>query len=102
MRLQLIAAAMERPVPGENAGEMNADIVTVLHVSPAANKGLRDTVTSPAMLSLGNNIYEVWDQIAPEGRFHHIDSEKLFDLATSEAIPDSFRDWSEWMRNRYL
>lgn len=71
-------------------------------MSPAANKDLRDTVTSPALRCLGNDIYEAWDQIAPIGRFNHTDSEKLIDFATSEAIPNGFQDWSESMRNRYL
>lgn len=102
MRLQLLAAAMEKPAPGEFAGEMNADIVSVLHVSPAGNEGLRKTLTSPALQDLGNDIYEVWDQIAPEGRFHHIDSEKLIDFATSEAIPTNFEKWAKWMRKRYF
>jgi len=102
MRLQLLAAAMEKPVPGENAGEMNADIVSVLHVSPTANEGLRHTVTSPTLRRLGSDIYEVWEQIAPEGRFHHFDSEKLIDFATSKVIPTGFDTWAEWMRQRYL
>jgi len=102
MRLQLLASAMEKPVPGENGGEMDSDIVSVLHVSPAANEGLRNTITSPALKSFGNNMYEVWTQVAPEERFHHFDSEKLIDIATSEAIPKGFDTWAEWMRRRYL
>ena len=99
---RLRAAAMEKPVPGENSGEMNADIVSVLHVSPSANEGLRKTVTAPALRSLGNDIYDVWDQIAPEERFHHIDSEALINLATSENIPTGCDNWAQWMRRRYL
>ena len=102
MRLQLLAAAMEKPVPGEHGGEMDSDIVSVLHVSPAANEGLRNTITSPALKSFGNNIYEVWEQIAPEGRFRHLDSEKLIYFATSEAMPAGYEKWAEWMRQRYL
>ena len=101
MRLQLLAAAMERPIPGENAGEMGANIVSDLHVSPAANAGLRTTGTSPALKDLGNSIYEVWDQIAPEKRFCHVDSENLIDIATSEATPAGFDKWAEWMKKRY-
>jgi len=102
MRLQLLAAAMEKPVPGEDTGEMDADIVSVLHASPAANEGLRNTVTSPALQDLGNSIYEVWDQISPEKRFRHADSDKLIDVATSKAIPSGFDKWADWMRKRYL
>ena len=92
---------MEKPIPGENAGEMGANIVSVLHASPAANKGLRTTVTSPKLQHLGNSIYEVWDQIAPEKRFRHIDSEHLIDVATSETIPAGFDKWAEWLKKRY-
>ncbi len=102
MRFQLLAVGMEKPVPGENFGEMNADIVSVLHVSPSANEGLRKTVTSPALRIHGNDIYDVWDQIAPEERFHHIDSDKLIDLVTSGNIPAGFDNWAQWMRRRYL
>ncbi len=102
MRLQLLAAALEKPIPGEKAGEMEADIVSVLHVSPAANNGLRKTITSRSLQNLGGDIYEVWNQIAPEQRFHHIDSEGLIDSATSETIPVDSNNWAEWMRLRYL
>jgi hypothetical protein len=102
MRLQLLSAAMEKPVPGENSGEMNADIISVLHVSPSANEGLRKTVTSPALRSVGNDIYDVWDQIAPKERFHHIDSDTLIDLAISENKPTGWDNWAQWMRRRYL
>ena len=102
MRLQLLAAAMENPTPGEGSGEMDADIVSILHVSPSANKDLRNTVTSPTLRSLGNDIYDVWDQIAPEGRFHHIDSEKLLNFATSDTLPAGFDSWAKWMRGRYM
>ena len=56
MRLQFLAAAMEKPVPGENGGEMNADIVSVLHISPFENIGFRYTVTYLSLKKLGNNI----------------------------------------------
>ena len=59
-------------------------------------------MTSPALQDLENSIYEVWHQIAPKGLFRHIDSEKLFDFATSEAIPIGFDKWAEWMKKRYI
>ena len=77
----------EKPASGEKTGEMGANIVSVYHVSPAANKVLRTSVTSPALQDLGDAIYEVWDLIAPEKRFRYVDSENLIDFATSEAIP---------------
>jgi len=40
-------------------------------------------------------IYEVWDRIALEKRFRHIDSEHLIDVATSEATPAGFDKWAE-------
>ena len=59
MRLQLLSAAMGKPAPGETSGEMGADIVSILHVSPSVNQGFRNTVTSPILRSLGNDIYDV-------------------------------------------
>jgi len=102
MRLQLLAASMAEPVPGENKGEMGADIVSLLHVSPSANSGLRETITTPALKTLGTDIYEIWEQIAPKGRFCHIDSEKLIGTATSEATPAGFENWADWLKRRYL
>ena len=102
MRLQLLADSMEEPVPGENKGEMGADIVSVLHISPSANSGLRSTMTSPALKTIENSIYEVWENIAPKGRFYHIDSEKLIETATTESTPAGFENWAEWLRRRYL
>ena len=81
---------------------MGADIVSVLHVSPSANLGLGNTITSPALKNLGTDIYGIWDKIAPKDQFCHIDSEKLIEAATSEATPDGFDDWADWMRRRYL
>lgn len=83
------------------ASEMGANIMSVLHASPATNAGLRTTVTSSALKDLGKSIYEVWDQIAPEKRFCHIDSENLIDVATSESTPAGFDKWAEWMKKRY-
>ena len=101
MRLQLLAGLMEQSRKN-GSGEMNADIVSVLHVSPCRNLELRNTITIPRLKGKYPDIYTLWEDIAPEDRFHHIDSGKLLDVATTSAAPDGFDDWRDWMRRRYL
>jgi hypothetical protein len=93
MRLQLLAAAMERE------HEMDADVVSVLHLAPRANRQLLEGITSPNLRPLGSNIHEVWRQIVGESRFaaRYVD-EDVLPLVVREA-PD--RSWAEWLMRRY-
>ncbi len=63
MRQQLLCTAMER------AGEMNADVVTLLHVAPRANGELMQRVTSEALDSFGSDIHAIWAALTRPGRF---------------------------------
>lgn len=103
MRLQLLALVMEASRTSSGTGEMDAEIVSVLHVSPKDNQELRGTITSPVLQNagLGNTIYDAWNAIAPKDRFSHMDSDDLIGWATSSALPLGTRDWADWMRRRY-
>ena len=90
-----------RTTPG--AGEMDAEIVSILYVSPKENAELRETITSKVLQSagIGSTIYDVWNAIAPKDRFRHVDSDDLIGWATSSSLPIGARDWADWMRRRY-
>ena len=60
MRQQLLASAMERE------SEMQADIVSLLHVAPKANGELMDRITSPALGELGKDVHAVWSRLVRE------------------------------------
>jgi len=49
MRLQLLAQEMEL------SREMDADVVSVLHICPKANREFRDRVTSPHLANIFPN-----------------------------------------------
>lgn len=93
LRLQLLAAAMER------ANEMSADIVSVLHLVPHVNRELLEGITSPKLKYLDSNIHDVWRRIVGDTRFvaRHVDQDVL-PLVVREA-PDS--SWAEWLQRRY-
>lgn len=92
MRQQLLCSAMER------CREANADIVSLLHVAPAANRQLMRGIPSPELRTLGSDIHEIWSKLAAPGRFLGIAFEHLLPLVCRHA-PDP--DWAEWMQPRY-
>lgn len=58
LRDQSLASAMEQ------AREMEADIVSYLHVAPKANRELVNRITAPALRGRGDEIHEVWRTLA--------------------------------------
>ena len=92
MRHQLLCSSME------NHHEMGADIVSLLHVAPVANKQLMDRVTAPAFRSIGSSIHEVWSKLVKPGRFSGIYLEALLPLMCQYA-PDS--EWATYINLRY-
>ena len=40
--------------------EMEADVVSLLHIAPAANREFVGRVTSPGLRSVGFDIHDVW------------------------------------------
>jgi len=94
MRQQLLAHEMEK------AGELGADRVTLLHVSPQHNVDFSN-VTSPALRELGTSPTEVWPKLlANPDRFASASTEKLFSrLIDTDAAP--IRDWWRYISARY-
>jgi len=54
MRQQLLCSAMERE------HEMDADVVSLLHIAPKANGELLGRVTSPRLQEIGNDVHGIW------------------------------------------
>lgn len=92
MRQQLLCSAIER------WREMDADIVSLLHVAPAANRQLLRSINSPALRLLGSDIHEAWRKLVVPGRFRAIRVECLLSLVRRHA---SDPDWAAWMELRY-
>ena len=96
MRLQLLAQEMEYHK------EMDADIVTVLHVCPQANREFRDRVTSPYLAAMFpfKDVLDVWRELVPEERFMSLSMENLLDaIACRAGSVDS--EWVDYLKIRY-
>ena len=79
MRQQLLCSAMQE------ASEMGADVVSLLHVAPRANGELMKRVTSPALEAFGNDIHEIWASIVKPGYFRGVAIEDLLPLVRANA-----------------
>jgi len=92
MRAQLLASEMER------AREMDAYVVSYLHIAPRANGDLMKKITAPKLVDRGADVHEAWASLVKPGRFKAVYFEDLLPLVTQHA-PDA--GWAEWMRVRY-
>jgi len=93
MRLQLLAGEMERH------REMDANIVSVLHVAPRANKELDRRITSPDLRGFGYTVHEVWNALTTDDRFRGVYLEELISII-GEVSSD--REWVGYVCKRYL
>ena len=92
MRQQLLCSFME-------GHEMEADIVSLLHVAPKANRELMARVTSPALQSYGSDIHEVWGKLVKSGRFCGKSVEEDLLPLVCRYAPDA--QWGDYMQLRY-
>ena len=92
MRQQLLCSAMERE------GEMDADIVSLLHMAPKSNREFVNRVTSPALRSKGSDVHEVWGRLVEPGRFTGVYSEDVLPLVCRHAPEPA---WVAYMMQRY-
>lgn len=94
MRQQFLAKKMEE------AGELNADIVSLLHIAPAHNLHFQ-RVTSPDLALLGGSPTDIWKKlVTPASRFLSISTEALFG-AFLQNPPVSMNPWCEYILARY-
>ena len=93
MRQQIVAHIMEQ------AGELDADIVTLLHIAPTHNLDFR-RVTSDPLKALGDTAMDVWQKIAPPEKFKSVSTEQLFGELSATTLPD-MAAWLEYINERY-
>jgi len=96
MRLQLLAQEME------SNKEMDADMVSVLHISPEANHEFRKNVTSGYLKEKfpGKDVLEIWKELVTENKFMSISVENLLDV-TSHEVTTIDPDWVNYLNIRY-
>jgi hypothetical protein len=96
MRLQLLAQEMEFNK------EMDADVVSVLYISPAENTELREGVTSPYLRKTypKEDVFEIWKGLVPEDRFTSISTENLLSTIT-ESCSNTYTNWVDYLNTRY-
>ncbi len=94
MRQQFLANEME------NAREMGADLVSVLHISPAHNhEFLR--VTSPYLTSIGSSATSTWTKLVKrKGSFTSVSSERLFG-GLGDELNGELTSWRDYIYSRY-
>ena len=101
MRLQLLAQEMEA---GDLGREMEADVVSVLHICPMANGEFREAkyVTSPGLQRQfpGKETLEIWKELVPDDKFLSISVEELLNTISRHGRSlDS--DWVSYLECRY-
>lgn len=84
----------------ELARELDADIVSTLHIAPAHNRDFL-RVTSPELRALGDNSLEVWKRLVRQpDRFRSVSVEDLFG-PFPVANHSGLQPWWEYTTNRY-
>jgi len=92
MRLQLLASMME------HHHEMDAEIVSVLHIAPFANKELTERITSPYLRDFATDIHLLWARLITDMRFQGFHAEQLIPVL-SQSLGD--KHWGQYMETRY-
>ncbi|MDY0059350.1 MAG: hypothetical protein RBU45_06030 [Myxococcota bacterium] len=92
MRAQLLAAAMERNT------EMQADVVSCLHLTPRCNAELNHSINSSGLRRLGSTIHDVWGTLVTPDRFQARHVEDVVAAAIRHA-PDPV--WASDLQQRY-
>ena len=89
MRQQLLCTAMER------CREMCADVVTLLHVAPVANRELMRRVTSRELAGVGSDVHTIWGALTRPERFKGVATEELLALVCANAPTSQTREYLE-------
>jgi len=98
MRLQLLAQEMEL----NKEKEMDADVVSVLHISPEANQEFRNNVASDYLRKSfpGRGVLQIWKELVPKGKFISISVEDFLGTIIQQARIDD-REWVDYLERRY-
>jgi hypothetical protein len=96
MRQQFLAQKMEE------ARELDADVVSVLHIAPKCNVRFR-RITSPELARAYPTLSatEMWSSLvtAPQ-RFQSVNTEELFGRLTASNVP-AMSQWLTYIKSRY-
>jgi hypothetical protein len=94
MRQQFLAHEMEK------AYELDADIVTVLHIAPAKNTDFHK-ITSPKLIGLGETAIDVWKRLVKkEDRFISVSTEQFFKILFNNNLPE-IQPWCDYIGKKY-
>jgi hypothetical protein len=94
MRQQFLAHEMEQ------AHELGADIVSLLHIAPSHNADFRK-ITSPELKKLGESATSIWGKMVKnEDEFISTSTEYLFGDLSAEQLPE-IKTWLEYIYLRY-
>lgn len=100
MRQTLLAREMEKAKMTKPPGEMDADIVSLLHISPAANEDFGKTFTSPIFKIYGDTVTKAWTSIVTKDRFRALSTEKFLQTIKFTA-KTKYQIWLKWIEERY-
>lgn len=98
MRLQLLTQEME----AHKDKEMDADVVSVLHVCPEANNEFRKNMAPDYLKGKfpGKDVLEVWKELVPDDRFTSISVEDLLNTIVGQGWYND-QGWVDYLRTRY-
>ena len=92
MRQQLLCTTMERNK------EMDADVVSLLHIAPRANRELMNRVTSRELERIGSDIHTIWKSLTLPDRFKGVATEDFLPLVCANSPSQQTR---EYLKLRY-
>ena len=94
MRQQFLAHEMEK------AHELDADVVSLLHIAPSHNEDFRK-VTSHQLNTLRRSATSVWKKLVKvQDRFISVSTEPLFGKLSAEHFA-KIKAWTEYIHARY-
>ena len=99
MRLTLLAQAMEH-ARAQGAGEMEADVVSVLTVVPHADREYEERFTAPVFARYGRTVGAAWSFLAPPDRFLSLHTENLLSVI-EQVTPEPMSGWRDYLLTRY-
>lgn len=100
MRQTLLAQEMER-ARINGGGEMEADIVSVLHISPEANVGFSTNFqAAKALADYGSTVGAAWTKLVGDDRFLALSTESFLSVI-DQAAPEDWQPWREYLLSRY-
>lgn len=100
MRLTLLAQETEWAAQ-RGRGEMGAEVVSVVYISPKANRELSENFeAAPTLKQFGNTIWSAWAHIAPPERFLSVTTESFL-TAVEQVAPAPLHRWTEYLLTRY-